>query len=294
MLEIEILGAHGSAAQEQHCTCFKLGENILIDAGHAIAPLGEKVADIEHILLTHSHFDHIRDLPFIIETYYEKRQKPLKIYGLSSTLEALKSHLFNGIIWPKFHQIIHPNFQKFSIEFIPLTLEIPFELGTLQFTPFPSNHTVDCCSYLIRHFDKACIISSDTYLTKYLNDVINQNPDVTTLFIETSFPSRLENLAKTSKHLTPKLLKEQLSGIHKPLNIYLYHLKPIFQAEITQEIAKYFGSESLHHISGFLESGQSIDIFSAKPIVPEFPLSCIVRIRKKINRAIEHCLTPLK
>lgn len=271
MLEIEILGAHGSAAQEQHCTSFKLGENILIDAGHVIAPLGEKVADIEHILLSHAHFDHIRDLPFIIETYYEKRQRPLKIYGLATTLDALKNHLFNDIIWPKFHQIVHPNFQKFSIEFIPLTLEKSFELGGIQFTPFTANHTVDCCSYLIRHSDKACVISSDTYLTERLNDVINQNPDVTTLFIESSFPSRLESLAKTSKHLTPKLLKEQLSGIHKPLNIYLYHLKPTFETEITQEIAEYFGSESLHHISGFLESGQSIDIFSANPIVSSIP-----------------------
>jgi len=267
MLEIEILGAHGSAAQEQHCTCFKLGKDILIDAGNVIAPLGEKVADIEHILLTHSHFDHIRDLPFIIETYYENRLMPLKIYGLTSTLEALKNHLFNGVIWPKFHQIVHPKFKEHSIEFIPLTLEKSFELGAFEFTPFPANHTVDCCSYLIRHANNACVISSDTYLTEHLNDVIKQNPDVTSLFIETSFPSRLEGLAKVSKHLTPKLLKEQLNGIHKPLNIYLYHLKPTFQAEITQEIAEYFGAESLHHISGILESGQSIDIFSAKPMV---------------------------
>ena len=271
MLGIEILGAHGSAAQEQHCTCFKLGENILMDAGNVISPLGEKVADIEHILLTHSHFDHIRDLPFIIETFYEKRQKPLKIYGLTSTLEALKSHLFNGVIWPPFHQIIHPNFKQNSIEFIPLTLEKPFELGEFQFTPFPSNHTIDCCSYLIRHISNACIISSDTYLSDYLNDVINQNPDVTSLFIETSFPSRLEELAKISKHLTPKLLKQQLSGIHTPLNIYLYHLKPSFQAEIIQEIAEQFDSESLHHIAGFLESGQSIDLFSANPVVTSIP-----------------------
>ncbi|WP_019557273.1 HD domain-containing phosphohydrolase [Thiomicrorhabdus arctica] len=273
MLGIEILGAHGSAAQAHHCTCFKLGENILLDAGDAMASLGEKVVYIEHILLTHSHFDHIRDLPFIIETYYEKRQTPLKIYGLPRTLEALENHLFNGVIWPPFHQIIHPNFKKNSIEFIPITFDTPFELGVFQFTPFPSNHTVDCCSYLIRHANSACIISSDTYLTHHLNEVIHQNPDVTSLFIECSFPSRLEALAKLSKHLTPKLLKEQLSGIHRPIHTYLYHLKPNFEAEITQEIAQNFNSESLHQISGFLESGQSIDLFSEKPVVTRIPSS---------------------
>jgi HD-GYP domain-containing protein (c-di-GMP phosphodiesterase class II)/ribonuclease BN (tRNA processing enzyme) len=267
MVGIEILGAHGGASQEQHCTSFKLGDNILIDAGHVVAPLGQKTASIEHILLTHSHFDHIRDLPFIIETYYENRQTPLKIYGLASTLEAIENHLFNDIIWPKFHQIIHPNFKQNSVEFIPLTLETPFELGEFQFTPFGANHTVDCCGYLVRHSDKACVISADTYLSERLNNVINQNPDLTSLFIETSFPSRLYKLAQTSKHLTPKLLKQQLSGINKFLNIYLYHLKPNFQAEIMQEVADLFNEDSQHKIAGFLESGQSIDVFTEHPKV---------------------------
>jgi len=71
--------------------------------GMSLSRRVKKTVDIEHILLTQSHFAHIRDLPLIIENYYEKREKTLKIYGLSSTLEVLKNHLFNDIIWPKFH-----------------------------------------------------------------------------------------------------------------------------------------------------------------------------------------------
>lgn len=265
MLGIDILGAHGSAAQEQHCTSFKLGKNILIDAGHVIAPLGESVIDIEHILLTHSHFDHIRDLPFIIETYYERRTQPLKIYGLPSTLDVLKNHLFNGLIWPKFHQITHPNFQENSIEFIPLTLKVPIELEAFSFTPFAANHTIECCGYVVQHSGNACVISADTYLSEQLTEVIQQTPNVTSLFIETSFPSRLGDLAQVSKHLTPRLLAEQLRPIKNPLNVYLYHLKPSFQTEIVREVADHFGADSHHHIAGFLESGQRIAAFSLTP-----------------------------
>jgi cAMP phosphodiesterase len=99
---INILGASGTKTQSSGTTSFQIYKNIIIDAGNVIKPLGEEVLNINHIFITHTHSDHIIDLPFIIESFFEERKEPLTIYGSSQTIEALKKHTFNDQIWPDF------------------------------------------------------------------------------------------------------------------------------------------------------------------------------------------------
>ena len=61
--------------------------------------------NIEHIFISHTHFDHIVDLPFVIESYFECRKKPLKVYALSESIHKLQEHIFNWSIWPDFQNI---------------------------------------------------------------------------------------------------------------------------------------------------------------------------------------------
>jgi len=86
---IKILGASGSKAKGMGTTSFQIFKDIIVDAGNVINSLGEKALDINHIFLTHSHADHISDLPFIIESYFEKRKTPLTIYALKETIDIL-------------------------------------------------------------------------------------------------------------------------------------------------------------------------------------------------------------
>ena len=92
---IKILGASGSKAKGMGTTSFQIFKDIIVDAGNVINSLGEEASEINHIFLTHSHADHITDLPFIIESYFEKRKTPLTIYALKETIDILKSHSFN-------------------------------------------------------------------------------------------------------------------------------------------------------------------------------------------------------
>ncbi len=66
MHTIEVLGAHGSLGANEDCVSFKIGKNILIDAGNVLHALGDQINEIEHVFISHAHFDHIRDLPFMI------------------------------------------------------------------------------------------------------------------------------------------------------------------------------------------------------------------------------------
>ncbi|QCU90339.1 HD domain-containing phosphohydrolase [Thiomicrorhabdus sediminis] len=269
MLGIEVLGAHGSASSTEHCCSFKLGKHILVDAGHVVVPLGDDCANIEHVLLTHAHFDHIRDLPFMVETYFMQRSKPLKIYGLSQTLQAVKMHMFNDVIWPAFQNIKHPVYDKNCIEFIEIETKRPFYLQDIEFEAFSTNHVEGACGFIIRHENKACILSSDTYLSEDLTEAITTTENLTSLFIEVSFPSYMSGLAEVSRHLTPKTLQQQLSAIEKPIDVYLFHLKPCYEKQIKEEIQALFKGSLPYRIAGFLDSDQVVRVFTEQTALIE-------------------------
>ena len=62
-------------------------------------------------------------------------------------------------------------------------------------------------------------------------------PTLKAAFIETSFPDKLSDVARVSKHLTPALFAQEFRKIGQPdLPVYVYHLKPRFRDEIRHEL----------------------------------------------------------
>jgi cAMP phosphodiesterase len=53
---------------------------------------------IDTCLLTHAHLDHING--FVINTASLPGSRPKRLAGLPRTIEAVKTHIFNNIIWP--------------------------------------------------------------------------------------------------------------------------------------------------------------------------------------------------
>ena len=53
---------------------------------------------VDGILVTHAHLDHISG--FVVNTAGPPGARPKKIAGLPSTIHALKTHIFNNVIWP--------------------------------------------------------------------------------------------------------------------------------------------------------------------------------------------------
>ena len=59
------------------------------------------------------------------------------------------------------------------------------------------------------------------------------------LLVELSFPSRMQRLADRSGHLTPRTLVGELAKVEREgVPVYLYHLKPAFEAELEAELAE--------------------------------------------------------
>lgn len=264
MTGIKILGAQGSVSVNSYTTCIQVSKNTLIDAGNIMHSLGINAQYIENIFLSHAHLDHIIDSGFLMDNFLNTRKKSLKIYGLSSTIQAIKKHIFNWEIWPDFSKINIPGTKIPSVEFIEIEFEKTYQIEEgITLTPVEAVHTVPCCGYIISKENDSIYFSGDTYKNPKLWQKINQDSSIKALIIDVSFPNALERVASESKHLTPQSLKEDMSNLQRDdIQIYISHLKPLHKKEITKELKEIgIKKKNILHDGEFIlfKSGEIID-----------------------------------
>ena len=235
---VKVLGSSGTKTKTAGTTSFQISKSIIVDAGNVINILGEQAQFINHVFLTHSHSDHIIDLPFLIESFFEIRTEPLIVYASKETICALKEHTFNNSIWPDFSNINLLESDKKSLIFEEIQENETIYIENYSIKAINAVHMEGSFGFVISKEDKeAYVISGDTYLNDALIEEINSNPKIRLLLIECSFPNRLEQLAYTSKHLTPNLLLSMLGKIkNKKLQVFVYHIKHLYLERIQEEI----------------------------------------------------------
>jgi len=241
MHSIIILGAYGAKSAKGGSSAFFLNEQNVLDAGNLLRPLREKSAMVEHIWITHSHLDHISDIAYILDNYYAQRKKTLVLCALPETLEILKEHFFNNKIWPDFSHIPLQDGSAMSLGYKAL---LPYELHSIgedeTIYAFNTDHTVPSCGYVIRKGKHSVLVSADTFSLDGVIEAVEKDKTINTLVLECSFPSAMSELAKSSKHLTAKLLFERLGTLEgRGIKLYVNHLKPSYENEIKTEIQQY-------------------------------------------------------
>jgi cAMP phosphodiesterase len=239
MEHIDVLGAYGGKGCGKNTTCFRIANNITIDAGNIMAPLKEEAAAIEHIFLTHCHLDHVIDIAFLIDAFYAIKTKPLNIYGLKDTLDSLKANILNWKIWPDFSELDLIDKSGKSIMFHELNYGDSFKISGLTIESFATCHTVASTGYKITKNSSGnqTIITCDTGICNEVLEQIEKAHKLKNLVIECSFPSRFKKLAHDSMHFTPDLLEGELKKLSKiDFNIFINHLKPFYESEIVSEI----------------------------------------------------------
>lgn len=242
MFDITILGAYGSRSKKGGSSAFLLDSHTVIDAGNLLDPLQEKSSEIETIWLTHSHLDHIVDIAYILDNYFENQTKTLILRGLPETLKTLREHFFNHKIWPDFSTIpLHSGAMALGYE--PLILHTSYLVDAkTSIKAFPTDHTVPSCGYVITKEQSSLLITADTYSLKSTIAMVERDSSIGTLVVECSFPSAMTALAKESRHLTPKLLFEKLKPLeNRGLKLYINHLKPAFETVLHHEIVEMKG-----------------------------------------------------
>ena len=73
-MPIRVLGCSGSIAAGCRTTAFLLDDDVLIDAGTGVGDLTlDELTQVDHILLSHSHLDHVLGVPLLADSVMRRR-----------------------------------------------------------------------------------------------------------------------------------------------------------------------------------------------------------------------------
>jgi cAMP phosphodiesterase len=237
-LKIRLLPSNvHSSGQLQTLTTFLINDRLTIDAGSiSVALMPEEMAQIRHVIITHSHNDHIASLPIFIAEAFPSLDSPVTIYGIEEVISALKSFIFNDQIWPDFELIELTNGQGATILYETLEPRTCVTIDGLQVTPIPVNHTVPACGMMVQDEKSTVIFSADTYVTDELWQIASEQENLKAIFVDVSYPNELEALADASKHLTPQTLAADLKKLHRAAEIYAVHIKPSNREQVIAQL----------------------------------------------------------
>jgi 3',5'-cyclic-nucleotide phosphodiesterase len=243
-VQLRVIGCHGGETPKHRTSAFLLDERLAIDAGSLTSGLDLKLqCQLEAVLVSHAHLDHIRDLATIADNRAQFGCAPLVIVATKPTLDVLKRHFFNGLVWPDFTQI--PSKKHPTIVYKTLKPEVRSEICGYGVRAIAVTHTIDTSAFIVDKDGASVAYSGDTGPTNRLWEVLNVEKDLRALLMEVSFPNNQQRLATVSGHHTPQTLLPDLKKYKSPkdLPVLLYHIKPAFQAVVEKECAKLKGVE---------------------------------------------------
>jgi len=213
-----------------------VNDSIAIDAGAiGFYSSPSEQEKIRHVLLTHSHIDHLASLPIFIENVFTGRPDPVIVYGSTPVLESLQSDIFNNRIWPDFIEL-----SKFPVSrFLDIKTHEPNQTITidgLDITAVNINHVVPTVAYIFNDGKSAIGYIRDTAETEEIWDRLNKQSNLKAVFLEVTFPNSHQWLADVSKHLTPKTFAQELKKLKRDVPIFAVHLKGRYRDLVTQEV----------------------------------------------------------
>lgn len=237
-MSIQVLGCSGSIAQGCHTTAFLLDDDILIDAGTGVAQLPlEDLARIDHILLSHSHLDHVLGVPLLADSVMRMRvgRAPIQVHALPQTLDVLRRHLFNDLLWPDFTRLPSPAAPAITLH--PLAVGQHLQLGRQQrhIEVLPARHSVPAVGYAVAGPTGWWVYTGDTGPDPSRWEAL-QHRQINDLVIEIAFPERERILARDSQHHCPSSLVADLAHVGAHTRVHLTHCKPGEMAEILADL----------------------------------------------------------
>ncbi len=246
-MRIKVLGCSGGVGPDLRTTSLLINDELLVDAGTGIGDLTlDQMSRITDVLLTHSHLDHVCGLAFMADNLFGLIDRPLRVHATAATIDALRRHLFNWVIWPDFSQL--PDAEHPLITFHEITPDVPFTVCGLAVVGFTVLHTVPAIGYALDSGEGVFAFSGDTYACEALLSALNKLPRLDRLMIEVAFPDEDAALGELSRHFTPHLLGAELRKLRHRPQLFLTHHKPGVEPAIQRECVDALAAWDYSHL----------------------------------------------
>jgi len=234
-VKVRVLGCSGGAAPGRNPSCYLLEGGVAVDAGALAAALTlDEQQQITDILLTHAHWDHVRDLPLTVINR-TAATPTLRLHGLPETIATIRRHLMNGETW--FRAFDLPSVESPFVSAAPMLAGEVRDVGRYRVTAIAVPHTVPAISYLVDDGTCSVILSADTVGGGIFKSLPAGHSPLKAVFLESSFPNRMRDFAVLTGHLTPQMLDEETRALPHGVEVIVTHLKPGFEIEMGREIA---------------------------------------------------------
>lgn len=251
-MRIRTLGCSGGIGGTLQTTCYQLDDDILIDAGTGVGELTlDEMRRVRHIFITHSHLDHLAGLPLMVDSIFgdlNDSGNPIVLHAQPETIEALKTHLFNWVLWPDFTQL--PTADKPVLVYREMHPGEVFDVDGRRVEMIKVNHVVPCVGYCMESNGKVAAFSGDTMTNDTLWEALNRYATLDALIVECAFGNQDQELCHKAKHYCPDMLAADLAKLNHQPDIYLTHLKPGAEDRILGECQALVTDRTLKRLFG--------------------------------------------
>ncbi len=235
-MKVRILGAHNLESKETALTCLLVDDTLALDAGSLTRSLTlAEQRRLEAVLLSHHHYDHIRDIPILAMSFFSG-DGSIDIYATETTEAALTDYLLDGGLYPNFLERPPDNP---TIRLCRIEPNREFEVSGYRVLPVPVQHALPTIGYQVTSADgKSVFYTSDT--GGGLDDCWRQvTPQL--LITEVTLTNQFADSARETGHLTPDLLRQEMESFRRIRDylpqIVAVHVNPDLEDEIETQLA---------------------------------------------------------
>ena len=235
-MNIKILGCSGGKTIDHAPTSFLLDDRVLIDAGTVMNKLdSDELLKIDHLLLTHSHMDHIAEIPFLALTFMEEKIGDFNVHASQDTTDTIFSNIFNNKVWPDLFTMSKEN--NGNLHWNIFNHYESFNVADYKIISVPVNHSVPTNGLIIDNGENSFAFTGDTYITEQFWDYCNHQENLKAIIVDVCLPNEQLDLAEKVRHLTPNTLPLELEKLNSTgITIFITHIKPMVREQVIDQI----------------------------------------------------------
>ncbi len=235
-MKIRFLGAHNTETRDTRLSGLLVNGVLALDAGSLTSglTLSEQLG-IKAVLVTHQHYDHIKDLPLLGMNHFLNHSS-FSVYCLAETGDVISKYLMDGNLYSEFLKKDEKRNAVIKLNTVDPYLQMQIEGYSV--TPVPVSHGVPSVGYLVSAGEgKSFFYTGDTGpgLSACFEQISSN-----LLIIEVTSSDKYLDFCKEKGHMCPALLKEELLR-HRDMRGYIpdvvtVHMNKMLEYNISMEL----------------------------------------------------------